>query len=185
MTSNDKILNFFDNLDEIFNNFVDRVEMSPVPLTPNVYLSGFKRSFNNAASIQAHLKQINNIKLIDTKTSPTTEGGWNLMDNDGEIYLNTYAISQTLLDEAVTKFIGNYKDIKTVHIGTTKWKDNTDTYTQTEVTLYENKKVACKEALNFRKLHQNVSTTFESLDAQGQTLPKEPSDFELITCKTS
>ena len=180
ITNSDRILNFFDNLDEVFNTYIDRVEITPIRLTSTIFITGFKRSFNNSTALKVHLKEVKNIKGNDIEAYATSDGGYNLMDNDGELWLNTYAMSPSLLGDAITAFIKKYGEIKTVHIGTTKWKDETDTYTKMEVTVYESKKVACKEVLNFRKLHQNVHTTFEALDINGNA---EPSDFELVTCE--
>jgi hypothetical protein len=70
----------------------------------------------------------------------------------------------------------------------TKWRDDGDNFSHVEVALFENKRVACKEALAIRKIHKNVTTKFEMYNNNGELIDKpittnEPSDFELVTAK--
>jgi hypothetical protein len=53
------------------------------------------------------------------------------------------------------------------------------------VALFENKRVACKEALAIRKIHKNVTTKFEMYNKEGELVENEhePTDFELVTAK--
>jgi hypothetical protein len=71
----------------------------------------------------------------------------------------------------------------------TRWKDDGDSFPHVQVALFENKRVACKEALAMRKKHKNVTTKFEMYNKNGELIEnntittKEPTDFELVTAK--
>lgn len=186
-----KIMTFFDNIDDMLNNFVDRVELTPVAVGNNVYITGFKRSSNSYTNVEVHLKRIKKIKLDNTQTSITDEGGWYMMEPDEEMWVDSSLLSNTILQAALDAFITNYGKLNSLHLMLTKWKDENDTFFHVEVALFENKRVACKEALAIRKIHKNVTNKFEIYNKEGDLISfteanqqHEPSDFELVTCKT-
>jgi len=186
-----KIMSFFDNVDDMLNNFVDRMELTPVQVGNNLFVSGFRRSPSNNTSIDVHLKEIRKIKLDNINASITDEGGWYMMEPDGEIWVDSHVLSDALLKTVLAKFMENFGKLNTLHIMLSKWKDEGDDYFHVEVSLFENKRVACKEALAIRKKHKNVTNKFEMYSSEGDLIEsitqenKEPSDFELITCDTS
>ena len=186
-----KIMSFFDNVDDMLNNFVDRMELTPVQVGNNLFVSGFRRSPSNNTSIDVHLKEIRKIKLDNINASITDEGGWYMMEPDGEIWVDSHVLSDAVLKTVLAKFMENFGKLNTLHIMLSKWKDEGDDYFHVEVSLFENKRVACKEALAMRKKHKNVTNKFEMYSSEGDLIEsiaqenKEPSDFELITCDTS
>ena len=185
-----KIITFFENIDDMLNNYVDRVELTPVQITNTTYITGFRRSQNNYTSLDVHIKEIRKVKLNDLHTSITDEGGWYMMEPDGEIWINSSMLQDNVLKIALEKFIKIFGDLKSFHLMLSKWKDEGDDYSHVEVSLFENKRVACKEALQMRKKHKNVTTKFEMYNNNGEliafnqeTQEHEPSDFELVTAK--
>ena len=181
-----KIMSFFDNIDDMLNNFIDRMELTPVQVATNLYVTGFRRSQTNYTSIDVHLKQIRKVKLDNIHASITDEGGWYMMEPDEEMWVNSSILSEDVLKMALEKFITTFGNLQSFHLMLTKWKDEGETYHHIEVSLFENKRVACKEALKLRKKHQNVSTKFEMYNKEGELIDKpanEPTDFELVTAK--
>ena len=182
-----KILTFFDNIDDMINNFIDRMELTPVQVTNNLYITGFRRSQTNYTSVDVHLKQIRKIKLDNIHASITDEGGWYMMEPDAEMWVNASVLNEKLLQTALDKFITTFGNLNTFHIMLTKWKDENDNFPHVEVSLFENKRVACKEALKIRKTHENVTNKFEMYNKQGELIDNntinEPTDFELVTAK--
>ncbi len=190
---NYNIMKLFDNIDDMLNCFVDRLELTPIQITKNCYITGFRRTSAAYADIDVHLKEIRKIKIEGLNTSVTDEGGWLMMEPDGEIWVNSTMLTDTTLNQALQHFTKKMGEINTYHIMMSKWKDEKDEFPHVEVTLFENKRVACKEALNMRKKHQNVSNKFEMYNNQGELLSfttetqqkqHEPTDFELVTCAT-
>ena len=182
-----KIMTFFDNIDDMLNNFIDRMELTPVQITTNLYITGFKRSQTDYTSLDVHIKEIKKVKLNNIHASITDEGGWYMMEPDNEMWLNCSVLNEKLLQTALDKFITTFGNLNTFHIMLTKWKDDNDSFPHVEVALFENKRVACKEALAMRKKHKNVTTKFEMYNKQGELIDKnaihEPTDFELVTAK--
>jgi hypothetical protein len=183
-----RIMTFFDNIDDMLNNFVDRVELTPVQITSTLYITGFRRSQSNFTSIDVHLKEIRKVKLENTHTAITDDGGWYMMEPDGEMWVNSSVLSEQILKLGLDKFITTFGNLNSFHLMLTKWRDDGDTLSHVEVALFENKRVACKEALAIRKIHKNVTTKFEMYNKEGElmetpTMEHEPTDFELITAK--
>ena len=42
-----RIMTFFDNIDDMLNNFIDKIELTPVQITNTLYVTGFRRSQTN------------------------------------------------------------------------------------------------------------------------------------------
>ena len=189
-TITEKIMTFFDNIDDMLNNYVDKVELTPVQITSTAYITGFKRSLSNFISLDVHIKEIRKVKLEGIHTSITDDGGWYMMEPDGEVWVNSMMLSEKALETALQQFTKKMGELKSFHLMLSKWKDDGDNFNHVEVALFENKRVACKEALKMRKKHQNVSNKFEMYNNQGElveynaeTQEHEPTDFELVTCK--
>lgn len=184
-----KIVTLFDTIDDMLNNFVDRIELTPVQITKNHYITGFKRSSGAYTDIDVHIKEIRKIKLEGINSTITDDGGWYMMEPDNEIWLNSTTLADHILNKALTQFTKKIGELKSFHIMISKWKDDDDKYSHIEVALFENKRVACKEALALRKLHKNVTNKFELYNNQGELIQNdtqtqhEPTDFELVTCK--
>lgn len=180
-----KIIAFLDNIEDIINNFVDRVELTPVQITKTLYITGFRRSKTSCTSIDVHLKEIKKVKLDNTHTSITDDGGWYMMEPDAEMWVNSSILTEAILARALDLFITTFGNLNTYHIMLTKWKDDGDSFNHVDVSLFENKRVACKEALAIRKKHKNVTTKFEMYNKEGNLMENihEPTDFELVTAK--
>lgn len=183
-----RIINFLENIDDMLNNYVDRIELTPIQITSTLYLTGFRRNSINYTSVDVHLKEIRKVKLDNLHASITDEGGWYMMEPDGEIWVNASVIAEQPLKIALEKFTAAFGNLNTFHLMLTKWRDDGDNFSHVEVALFENKRVACKEALAIRKIHKNVTNKFEMYNNNGELIDKpittnEPSDFELVTAK--
>lgn len=184
-----KIMTFFDNIDDMLNNFIDKMELTPVQVTNNLYITGFQRSQTNYTSVDVHIKQIKKVKLDNIHASITDEGGWYMMEPDAEMWVNASVLRENLLQTALDEFIETFGNLNSFHLMLTKWKDDGDSFPHVQVALFENKRVACKEALAMRKKHKNVTTKFEMYNKNGELIEnntittKEPTDFELVTAK--
>ena len=186
-----QIITFFDNIDDIINNYVDRVELTPVQITNTAYITGFRRSQSSYTSVDVHIKEIRKVKLEGLHASITDEGGWYMMEPDGEVWVNSTMITDSALKIALEKFKKSFGDLKSFHVMLSKWKDDKDKFPHVEVTVFENKRVACKEALHMRKQYSNMSNKFQIYNQEGELLQGEEinaqehemSDFELVTCK--
>ena len=183
-----KIMAFFDSIDDTINNYIDKMEMTPVQVSETLYVTGFRRPNSSQMKVDVHVKQIRKVKIDNLHASITDDGGWYMMEPDSEMWIDSSVLSEEVLNTALDKFITNYSKLNTFHIMLSKWKDNGDGFPTVEVSLYENKRVACKEALAMRKHHTNVTTKFEMYNKKGELVNEsgaqhEPSDFELVTAK--
>lgn len=178
---------FFDDIEDELNGFVDRVELMPVEVDDDVYITGFRISRYSSDDIEVHLKHIKKIKLDKIEPPITDENGWFLLEPDDEMWVSCTIVSDIKLQKALDRFIDNYNSLTTIHVMETKWRDEGEPRSNLEVSLFDNKRAACKEALAMRKQHNNVTNKFEMYNHKGEILnspivKKEPTDFELVTC---
>lgn len=181
-----KISEFFDYVEDTINDSIDRIELTPIQISNTSYICGLRRSQYSLIDVDIHIKEIRRIKLLETNKE---NDGWWMLEPDGEMWINSTLLNEKILENAFTKFKENFNKLNTYHILTSKWKDQKTNLTCYETTLFENKRVACKDALKLRKIHKDVTNKFNMyyLNENGEVMEvnktKEPSDFELVTCK--
>jgi hypothetical protein len=175
-----KLLDFFNDVDELVKNYVDRVELEPVLVNNNIYITGFRRLTPSNATIELHLKEIKKTKIDGVEINTETKN---------EMWLNTLMFSEHVLNNVITRFNEKFAQLETMYLLCTNYKDEGDKYATIQITLFSNKKTAVREALELRKKHQNVSHTFETYNNKGEIIQhnntngkKELTDFELVTC---
>ena len=58
------IIDFLEGIDDSINDFADRIEIEPIRLASDTYLTGFKRLPFAYNVLEAHVIEINIIKII-------------------------------------------------------------------------------------------------------------------------
>jgi hypothetical protein len=180
MNTINKITDFFNNVDEIVNDYIDKIEISqPIQLGQQLYCCGFKRiSFSPSYAI--HLKQYSpqQIKTLGTNIDYLT-------NTEGDIWINCIYIDQQLLETAFNKFITKFNNTKILHTADLKYKKIINGAMQVEFNVYDDKKFMCKEILKLKKLYNDVTYKLQSLDQNGQPINTittiQQTEFEIAT----
>lgn len=181
-----KLQDLFNYIDDTLNVFIDKFEITPIHIGRSLYVTGLKRASTSVLynDIDAHVKEIRTLKLPFVDSRVTDEGGVYMLEPDGEVWMDCEALSQDAIDTIIEKFEECIKSLDTMHIMISKWKVDKDTHSHIEIGMYENKRVAYKEAVAMRKKYTNVTNKFEMYNAQGdlieKNVKKEPTDLELI-----
>ena len=58
-----QIMTFFNNACDLTADYVDRVEINPIRLYGNIYITGFKRGFTYGSTVEAHIKELRRIQV--------------------------------------------------------------------------------------------------------------------------
>lgn len=176
-----EISDFFDELDDAVNDFVDRIEIEPIRLYSDVFITGLKRIPTAFNLFEAHLKQIQTIRL-------NNDGEISYMlasEPDGELWFNCNMFADTTLKAAFSKIKEQLAKGETYHFMSIDYNDKESSIRKNLNVMHYNKRAACKEALQFKKKYENVKVKFQTykLDTEGffEETEREPTDFEIAT----
>jgi hypothetical protein len=176
------ISDFFDELDDAVNDFVDRIEIEPIRLYSDVFITGLKRIPTTFNSFEAHLKQIQTIRLDDGKGNVTYTLA---SEPDGELWFNCNMFADTTLKAAFKNIKETFALGETYHFMSIDYNDKDSSIKKNLNVIYHNKRAACKEALQLKKKYENVKVKFQiyKLNMEGllEETDKEPTDFEIAT----
>ena len=178
-----EIVEFMENADDIVSDCVDRMEFEPVALTANLYVTGIKRDIFSYTDVEFHVKQIRTIKLPNLDKSITDDDGLYMMEPDGEMWLRVDILSEDIVKRTFEKIKDNFSKLKSFHLMTISYNEKGRAVRRTETILYKNKRVACKEALKYKKMYENVIVKFEHYAEDkingGFDTVHEPTDYEI------
>ena len=157
-TIQQQYLNLFKSLNDKTNHYINKIEIKPIKIKNNIYVSGLKKS--NITQLQLHVKIFDDI-IINPNTQYQQQITKYQPNND--IYLDIELFSQDLLTKLlndINTYVNQQLNNYTIATFNFKLKDNkSNNYAiQEDVTIYDDKKLACKDAIKLRKL----STFFKS-----------------------
>ena len=176
-----QILSFFNNVADLTNDYVDRIELEPIKLYVNFYITGLKRNFYYATSIEAHVKELRKLQLKTNTTATTNnEDGYYFMEADNDLWMPIAMLSEKLTQNTLNEFMENFDKVNEFHVLDVKYKIKGDNNTHMETILYQNKRTACKDAIKFRKENEQCSTKFHTFINENCKEHKL-TDFEILT----
>lgn len=176
------ISDFFDELDDAVNDFVDRIEIEPIRLYSDIFITGLRRIPTAFNLFEAHLKQIQTIRLNgeDGKINYVLAS-----EPDGEVWFNCNMFADTTLKAAFKNVKEQFAKEETYHLMTVDYNEKNSSIRNSLNVIYNNKRAACKEALQMKKKYENVKVTFQiyKLNMEGflEEADREPTDFEIAT----
>ena len=176
-----EIEDFFDELDDAVDNFIDVIEIEPIRLSSDLFLTGFKRIPFAQNTMEAHLKQIKTIR-----TQEGTDVKYVLAaEPDGEVWFNCLMFADNTLKTAFKNFKEQFTKTNTYHLLDMQYTNKNSTVLHSFVALYNNKRQACKDTLKLKKQYENTKIKFTpykfNIDGKLEETEKEPTDFEIVT----
>ena len=173
-----EIVSFFEDIEDVVNEMVDRIEIEPIPLSSTLYITGFKHSEFSYTSMEAHVKQIRKLKLNNLQTSATSDGGYYLMEPDGEVWMDCALLADGIVKGAFNSFKEKFGKLNSFHVMKVSFREKGSAVKQERVIIYESKRVACKEALQMKKIYDDVHPKFSIIQNE-EGKEHEPTDFEI------
>lgn len=179
----DKILEFFNTLSEGLDTWITRIELWPIVIKRDFYLSGFRRI--GVGRIEAHLLRIEKIGI---ESSADGKSKTLLASNPTEeMWVETDLLDASFLTIVAAKLMSDFLKLDGYEILHIEYRDknNSGNYaTQEEDIIFSDKRKACKEALAYRKKYSICKTSFKHMGEKA-TVEHEPTDIEIATCAAS
>ena len=181
--NNKNIIELFNFANELTKLFITQMELTPIHLTNDIYLSGFR--LVSYDKVEAHLKKIKTIKLdngenIDVNDSCYTttpiEEMWTTLPIE-EMWTTLDLIDFTTISTAFSEFKTNFFKLKGFDVVTLEYKEEGKPLEKYAV-IYDNKRVACKTTLEFKKTHRNTIHKFLHF---GEGAKKEKTELDIVT----
>ena len=91
-----QIMTFFNNACDLTADYVDRVEINPIRLYGNIYITGLKRGFTYGSTVDAHIKELRRIQ-VKTDIAAGDEEGYYFMEPDSEMWIPCIMLSEDLM----------------------------------------------------------------------------------------
>lgn len=171
-----EIIDFFVYLSEVVDKYVTAIEVKPVRIKEDLYITGFKRK--GLGLVEAHLKEIKSVALKsnDYSIDLPLKG-----DPEHEMWVDCEVLNETTLRMAYNDIKAHYFTLKSFDVAELKYRlktpNSSDYIMCEEVIIYDNKTQACKDTILKRKHNDGFSVKFHHF---GETLPvtKKVTDLE-------
>lgn len=183
------ISDFLEEIDDAIGDYIDKVELEPIKLGNNMYLTGFRRTAFVYTNIEAHIKEIRTVKLNTLSAALTDEDGFYMMEPDGEVWMHVDMFSDRLIRNAFEQFKTNFEKLTSLHVMNVRYKEKGSKATHIETLVFKNKRVACKQGLLFKRKYDEVTIRFTEYvkvndewiekDSSVEQPKHEPSDLEV------
>ena len=144
------IFDFFKYLNQLTEQFITGIEVSPIRIKRDMYITGFRRI--GLSFIEAHVKHIKQLMVKTNEYSmemPLKE------TPEAEMWIDIDLLSKETIRNAFNDLRNHFFKLKGFVIVQTNYKlksEPDNLCSQEEVIIYDNKRVACKETIAKRKL---------------------------------
>ena len=144
------LVEFFKYLNQITDMFVTGIEVAPIRIKKDMYITGFRRI--GVLFIEAHVKRIKQLMVKTNEYSmemPLKE------TPESEMWIDTDLLSQETIRNAFNDLRNHFFKLKGFVIVQTNYKlksEPDNLCSQEDVIIYDNKRAACKETIAKRKL---------------------------------
>lgn len=152
------IVDYFNYLGEITHLFITGIEVKPISIKKDMYITGFRRI--GLTFIEAHVQHI---KRIILKTTDYTMEMPLKSDAEEEIWMDIELLSKDIVKSTFNHLKNYVSKLNGFEILTMEYRDitnNSDYVTHEENVIFDDKKVACKTAIKKRKNTSSMKTKF-------------------------
>ena len=163
------IINLFEHVKQMTKIHVNRIELKPIKIKGNTYLCGIKRHDIN--KIELHIKKLNIVTIVNNEE---------LFNNEPleEFYLDYELITQDVLQTIFSKFKQYFNQNYNKFIITQITYNENNNYANIEEnTVYDDKKLACKEIIKLRKIKNNLKSSFKYINQINDDNTTNDEDF--------
>lgn len=166
------IINFFEHITQTTHLKINGVESIPIIYWGETYVTGFK--IDDSKNIMVRFKIV---KHIDLTTTQGERSDYYMMNPDGDFWLPYEFLDETTINEVFNEMKEKITALQ--HFDVLQMT-HTDTYTKNKVEegiIFTSKRLACKEAMNYRKIYKDFSMKFLEVGEK----EKEMTTFEFAT----
>ena len=144
------LVEFFKYLSQVTDMFVTGIEVAPIRIKKDMYITGFRRI--GISFIEAHVKHIKQLMIKTNEFSmemPLKETA------EEEMWIDTDLLAPGIVRGAFNDLRNYFFQLKGFEIAQIQYKlksEPDNLCSQEEVIIYDNKRIACKETIAKRKL---------------------------------
>ena len=170
-----EILDFFDYMTKFAGTKITGVESIPIIYWGETYVTGFK--VDDSMNVMVRFKIV---KRIDLTTIEGERSDYYMMNPDGDFWLPYEFLDETTIDEVFKEMKDKIMAMTNFDILHMEYKNKTTHEDIVEGIIFTSKRLACKEAMNYRKIY--TSLMFKFLQVGEKTKKeKQMSAFEFAT----
>lgn len=144
------LVEFFKYLNQVTDMFVTGIEVAPIRIKKDMYITGFRRI--GISFIEAHVKHIKQLMIKTNEFSmemPLKE------TPEEEMWIDTDLLAPGIVRGAFNDLRNYFFQLKGFEIAQIQYKlksEPDNLCSQEEVIIYDNKRIACRETIAKRKL---------------------------------
>lgn len=152
------LVEFFKYLSQVTDMFVTGIEVAPIRIKKDMYITGFRRI--GISFIEAHVKHIKQLMIKTNEFSmemPLKETA------EEEMWIDTDLLAPGIVRGAFNDLRNYFFQLKGFEIAQIQYKlksEPDNLCSQEEVIIYDNKRIACKETIAKRKLCTQFKSHF-------------------------
>lgn len=152
------LVEFFKYLNQVTDMFVTSIEVAPIRIKKDMYITGFRRI--GISFIEAHVKHIKQVMIKTNEFSmemPLKE------TPEEEMWIDTDLLAPEIVRGAFNDLRNYFFQLKGFEIAQIQYKlksEPDNLCSQEEVIIYDNKRIACKETIAKRKLCTQFKSHF-------------------------
>ena len=173
-----EIINFLEHMTNTTNTKITGVESIPIIYWGETYVSGFKMDDSGNVMVQFKV-----VKRVDLTSLPQDRCDYYMMNPDAEFWLPYEFLDEVTIDEVFKELADKINEMKGFDILHAEFNDKTTKKHVVEGIIFPNKRLACKEAMNYRKTKLDFS--FKLLQAGEKTKPEQQKHFSAFEFATA
>lgn len=170
-----EIYNFFDYMTQFAETTVNGVESIPIIYWGETYVTGFK--VDDSKNIMVRFKLV---KRIDLTAISGDRSDYYMMNPDADFWMPYEFLDESTIDEVFKEMSEKVMALKNFNLLS---MEHTDKFTDKKVKegiIFTSKRLACKEAMNYRKIYSDFSMKFLEIGEKPKR-EKQISAFEFAT----
>jgi FMN phosphatase YigB (HAD superfamily) len=167
------IINFFDSMTKLTNNKITGVDSVPIIYWGETYVTGVK--IDDAKNIMVRFKIIKKINLTTLEGNKTD---YYMMNPDADFWMPYEFLDEQTINETLKELQEKIIKLTNFDILNIKHKNNTTEETVSEGIIFTSKRLACKEAMNYKKIYKDTRINFVHI---GKEEKNNYSPFEAAT----
>ena len=170
-----EILDFFDYMTKFAGTKITGVESIPIIYWGETYVTGFK--VDDSMNVMVRFKIV---KRIDLTTIEGERSDYYMMNPDGDFWLPYEFLDETTIDEVFKEMKDKIMTMTNFDILHMEYKNKTTHEDIVEGIIFTSKRLACKEAMNYRKIYTSLMFKFLQVGEKPKR-EKQMSAFEFAT----
>lgn len=176
MSKINEIIDFFGYMSDLTEHYITSIEVRPIRIKENLYVTGLRR--RGLGIVEVHLKDIKKVQLaLD---------GYEMeyplkQEPDGDLWIEADMLANTTLTTLFNYVKNKFLSLKEFTVAELmyrlKTRSSSDYVMKEEVTVYEDKRLACREVITKRRGCESFKSKFHHFGGTAQQ-EKKINDLE-------